>query len=221
MKLPAAKNERIKIYVLIAISSAGVLYALWSVVISSMIAQKRKLVEQRTELTENVQKAERRIGLMRSEIAENLRALQSICDETDRYVLRSTLGDNYILGVTEKIEQLAKAAGVVIDPPTQAGISDVPQNAGRASRNVLRLYTARISMSGGLPDVIRLLRQIDASSPYVCVSALSIAGQPETPETHRVTMDVQWPIWVDKDTPEALKRQMAEYASMQHGGANP
>jgi len=34
MKLPAAKSERVKIYVLIGIGSAGVLYAVWSVGIS-------------------------------------------------------------------------------------------------------------------------------------------------------------------------------------------
>jgi hypothetical protein len=221
MKLPASKSERVKIYVLIGISAAGVLYAAWSVVISSAIEKKRKLLEQRTELNENVQKAERRIGLMRGETGENHRTLQSICDETDKYVLRSTLGDNYLLGVTEKIEQLARVAGVMIDPPTQVGISDVPQNPRRAARNVLRLYTVRLSLSCALSDLVRLLRQIDASNPYVCVSAISIAGQPETPETHRITMDVQWPIWADKEAADGLKRQLAEYASVTQGGGAP
>lgn len=179
-----------------------------------MLEKQRKLVERRTELQENVQKAERKIGLMRGELDETIRTLQTICDETDKYVIRSTLGDNYLLGVTEKIEQMARTAGVTIDPPTQVGISDVPQSAQRPSKNILKLYTARVSLACGLSELVRFLRQIDTSSPYVCVSAISIAGQPESPETHRITIDIQWPSWAEKDTAEALKRQLAEYRGM-------
>lgn len=209
--MPTTKKERIQILILVAAVGLAVLFAGFHLGIRPLFAKKAFYKERIQELTENILKAENKVDRMRVDARDNREALQTIRAETDRYVLRATIGENYLLGVDEMMQRYARAASVSINPTREVGISDVPHNSARAIRNALKAYTAQVSFRGGYDDMLRLLREIETNSPYVCVSAISIAPQPE-PEVHDITLDIQWPVWAEKGMAEKLKNQAAEYA---------
>lgn len=210
MKLPTNKKERIQVFVLMAVGGVAVLYAAVTLGIRPLVEKKANYKQRISQLGEDTSKAERKVQLMRRDLADNKDALAAICKETDKYVLRATIGENYLLGVDELMQKFAKSANVTISPPTELGISDVPHNNVRVMRNVLKAYTARVSFKGGYADMLSLLREIETSSPYVCVSSIAVAPQVD-PEIHNITIEIQWPILADKAMADKFKQQLAEY----------
>lgn len=210
MKLPTNKKERIQVFVLIAIGGVAVLYAGIALGVQPLIAKKKAYKERASELQGKIDAAERKIGSMRRDLEENKESLKTIASETDRYVLRATIGENYLLGVDEMMNRFARAAGVPINPPTEVGISDVPHNNERSGKNVLKAYTAKASLRGGFSDLLRLIREIETNSTYVCISSIMITPQPQDPESHTISMDIQWPVWAEKGMAERIRQQQAE-----------
>lgn len=211
MKLPTNKKERIQIFVLIGIVAVAVTYFGYQMGIRPLFEKKSLYKKNIEELKEKTRIAENKARLIRNDLSDNRKALETILSETDRYVLLATIGENYQLGVEEMMQKYARAAGVIIDPVREVGILDIPHNNARAGRNVLRAYTARVTFRGGYDDLIRLLKEVETSSPYVCVSSISIAPQAE-PEVHNIAIDIQWPVWAEKGTAETLKKQAVENA---------
>jgi hypothetical protein len=212
VKLPTNKKERIQVFVLMAIGGVAVLYAGVQLGIRPMIEKKAAYRQRIAQLGEDNSKAERKVQLMRRDLSDNRDALQTICKEADNYILKATIGENYLLGVDDVLQRCSRAAKVPVGSPSEVGISDVPHNAARATRNVLKAYTARVTFRGGYSDMVRLLREIEATSPYVCVSAVTVSPQPD-PEVHAITIDIQWPIWAEKGMADRLKQQLADNAA--------
>ena len=212
MKLPTNKKERIQVFVLTAIGGVAVLYAGVQLGVRPMIEKKASYRQRIDQLGEDIAKSERKVQLMKRDLIDNSSALRTIYQEADNYVLKATIGENYLLGVDDILQRCARAAKVSIGSPSEVGISDVPHNSARATRNVLKAYTARVTFRGGYSEMVRLLREIEATSPYVCVSAIAVSPQPD-PEVHAITIDIQWPIWAEKGMADRLKQQLADNAA--------
>lgn len=215
MKLPENKKERIQYLVLFGIVGVAVLYLAVSAGIKPMLQYKKESRARVEELNEDIRKADLKIRNIQTDLAKNTEVLAQICDETDAHILRSELETavtaNYLDVAKTIINRVAGTAQVPLESISEAGISEVPQNPARPTKNILRSYGIRISMKGGYTDLIRLLNAIEASNPYLCVTELTISGQGATePEIHRISFKVEWPIWADEATPGNLKQQLAE-----------
>ncbi len=211
MKLPENKKERFQVLVLIAIGGIAVIYLGVSAGIQPVTRYKKEKRDRAEQLKEEIRKADQKIKHIQADSLRNQEILEQICSEAEMYVLRPTLGGNYFLGAGEMIERIARKADVTIDPPSEAGVSEIPQNSARPTGNVLKSYGVRISMKASFQDLLRFLTELEASNPYLCVSSISVSGQGTAdPESHRISMEVQWPIWADDTTPDNLKQQLAE-----------
>jgi hypothetical protein len=208
MKLPDDKKERTKILLLIAIGAVAVLYGIFSGI---MMGQKsmNERVAKIEQLQEKLRKSELTVKRLNSDLLSSSNSLSELHDIANvrGWVLKDRLG-NFLLGATEVVEEQAKAAGALIGPIKEGGISQIPQGDNPVATNTFHIYTANVQMEGGVHALLRLLRGLESNNPYLCVSAVSITAQRGKPEKHAITFDVQWPIWADPKGPSKLEEQV-------------
>lgn len=208
MKLPEDKQARMKVLILIAIGTVAVLYVA-QLGVKSLRKSKKAKTARLQELEEQQKKATLEIRRMPRDLELNRETVKKIKEISDKFVLKPVLG-NYLLKAREIIEQYAKKLDIVLEDIREAGISQVPRRRGRKTDRTFHIYTARVTLDCGFHDIARFLREIKSSNPYLCVASLEIAGRPKEPEEHKITFDVQWPIWADYEMPGRLEEQLKE-----------
>jgi hypothetical protein len=213
MKLPADKKARLKLFAAIGVGTAVAVYAVFAGVLGPMSRIKKERRQAIQDLDDKLAKARAAVERFEIDRAGNSNVLSEIVNTGVRQnmVLRDRLG-NFLLGASEVIETAARQAGVPIEPPTEVGMSQIPQGSAKKEATAFKAYTVHIATQCGTHDLIRLLSQVETSNPYLCVSSLAITGQPDKPDKHSVAMDVQWPIWGDPETPANLEAQLKAIA---------
>ena len=206
MKLPEDRKERVKVLSLVAIGVVAVLNGLFAGVLRPHIRKQNDRRTRIAELTEQMEKGRRNISRMVKGQRRNMEVLRDILYVADEkgYILMPRLG-NYLLGATEIIESSMQRAGLSGFEVREVGILQLPQPPTETVERALKSYSVHIDMECGIHDLVRLLQIIEEENPYVCISGINVEGQVGKPAAHRVGFDVQWPIWVDFETPDALR----------------
>lgn len=60
----------------------------------------------------------------------------------------------------------------------------------------VQVFVAEVGGVAGYEGAVDLLRRIEQYSPYITLAGLTIQTQPEAPDRHRVTLQLEWPIAV-------------------------
>lgn len=211
MRLPQDKKERIKILVIALMVLVAALNGTFMFVIKPMRAKQKAATERIIELDNQLRTARAQIARVLAEREINIGVIRDIIEITDvkGYVLRARLG-NFLLSATEAMEECAKRIDVPLAAVREVGVSSVPKAPEAPGDNYFNSYNVRVNLECGLHDLVRLLREIETSSPYLCVSNLGIVSQSGTPGVHDASFDVQWPIWVDANAADGLRRQLEE-----------
>lgn len=224
MKLPEDKKERAKIFILLGIGAAIVLYVTVFGVLRPLLRSRKDKIAGIEELTTKLETGQAKINQMnrgRARNTETLTAILTLANDK-KYVLRPRLG-NYLLSAREVVEQHAKRAEIEVEV-REIGISQLPQTtSGDDEKRALNVYTATVTAQCGLHDLIRLLESIEKANPYLCVSGLSITGQSKSPAAHGVSFQLQWPVWADPaqlQTIEANLKDLTPHAPNEGGKAN-
>jgi len=209
MKLPEGKKERIQMFVLGGIFAAGLLYVGIAFGLAPMFKAKKERKVKMEQLQEKIKTAQRYLKETADDGARNYDALSKAKAFSEEHVLKPRLGGNYLLVVTEMVEQWAQESGLKISPPSEIGAASIPQTD--PARNVVRSYSFAISTSGGTPDLIRLLKIIEKENPCFAVTRLSVVGDAAVPLKHAVSIALQQPIWDNHE--EMAARLAAELQS--------
>jgi hypothetical protein len=214
MKWPEDKKERMQWLVMIGIGTVVVLYVAVQFGIMPILKSKKAKLARIEELKVEIANAEKEIKQRTKDEAENKEVLQKIMDISEKYVLKPVLGLNYKITAGEVIEPVAKKQGLKIDSLRQVAIGV------EASQSSLKAFTARTVLSCGYNDLVKLIREIEASNPFLSVIAVTVTSQgPESPEKHLVTFDVEWPVWADTEMPAKLSKQLKDPPKSQEAGA--
>lgn len=210
MKLPTNSKDKLKWFGLITGASVIVLYGTFMGLIRPMRHRTREGSEQLVKLERQIRTARRQVQTVLNERESNLQVLADILELTGAsgYVLRARLG-NYLLSSTEAVERCARNVGVEVDSIREVAISALPKSRNDGE-NFFNAYTVRIGLECGLHDLIRFLNELENSNPFLCVSTVTIVGQAPSPARHDISMEVQWPIWVDEEVPGRLREQLQE-----------
>jgi hypothetical protein len=203
MRLPSDPKERTKVLVLVAF---GVVMGLYGVAqgLLSLTAKRAELEERLVDLEWQVSSSRRDVLSAQRSRAKDQEVIADVADASRAHLLHSILG-NYRLGVTSILERHAAQAGLELQSVQEVGIMDLPQPSGKKIKNVFKAYAARVVLHCGFFNVIDFLRSLEEQNPYVCCTGLSVAANPEKdPQTHRITLTVQWPIWTDEATEERI-----------------
>lgn len=211
MKLPEDKKERVKVLILIAIGAVALVYGLWVGVVSPMMKGRKDGAARIGDLDAKIKKARDAVNQMQKSTSLNSNVVSEIVEAANRrnYVLHDRLG-NYLLGAQEILEAHARKSGVTLDAVTEIGQSQIPGIAASTNGPAFRCYTSRVALRAGIHDLIKFLAEVETGNPYLCVSSLVIASQPDKPDLHSITLDVQWPIWASADVSALIESRMKD-----------
>lgn len=227
MKLPENRTERIKVLSLIVIGIVGVTYALVVGIFSPLMNKKSQYLEALVTKSRDLETAQATISRASRNERANIARLKEILAVTERphTILRPRLG-NYLLEATEILEAHAQAAGIELDSINEIGSDVLPSSAGKdaGTAKALKGYTVSVRATGTMHNLITLLASLERSNPYLAIVKLDIVGNKATPESHTLSLDVQWPVWKDSSAPETIYSQVAasltSKATDQPGGTN-
>lgn len=227
MKLPDDPKERNQILVLVGILSLFALYGVYMGANILLIKPHKENEKQIAELTDKLTDADSDVKLMPEMKKLNNQHIMEIREINDAYLLHPRLG-SFILPAQEFVEEQANAVNTPIIEVTEIGISEFPApeppkpapgEGGHAhgeakpvaapkKEYAFKVYTARVTVDKGLHNMIKLTRQIENANPYICISSVSILPNEESPDTHDMTFDIQWPIWNPNKTTEKILQQL-------------
>lgn len=217
MNLPADPKERVKIYVLVGIGAALVVFLLVKFVIFRVIDAKKDVREQIEKLELKQKSNEQDIRNMTKGQRENLDTLISLAQIMDgkKTIIEPQFG-NYMLGATEFVESCARDSGLSVTI-TEVGITQLPQEPKKDV--YFKAFTARVSLRCGTHDLVAFLRRLESQNPYMCMSLLTMQSRPETPDLHEVSFELQWPVWFDDDMSRQISERLGE--AMAAGNEDP
>lgn len=207
-QLPEDPKERTKWLVIIGIVAVVVL-VLVGMCFNKIMAEKKAVTAEIEKVNKDLKDANMKIELKKRDIVDNAQVLAELKEVSDKHLLKSVLG-NSLLVARDIIAQHAKEANVQIDPVRdvrQIGEDPVPCPGGK-----VKGYTVKVTTMCGYHDLVRLIRAIEKGNPYLCVTGVFITGQRSEPYNykHQVSFDVQWPTWMNADTPATIDAQLKE-----------
>lgn len=65
-------------------------------------------------------------------------------------------------------------------------------------------YKVRVAATGSYEQFLQFLAAIEKNNPYACISGVTVTGQPQNVEIHKITLIVEWPMWVDPELPARI-----------------
>ena len=211
MRLPEDEKERAKVLVLISLGTIAVIYTVLYAVVRPLRIKRAERADEITAVQQRLEEAEREVGRMMKNRKENTQILRKVIElaNAQKSVLQPRLG-NYRLEARDFLESHASTASVEIDDIRQVGIIQLPKSEKQETDNVLKAYISQVKINGGLHDLIRFLRQIEVSNPFLVVSSLSITSLAATPGKHSITVELQWPVWADEKLGQELEARLKE-----------
>jgi len=204
MKLPANKKERAKILVLIGMGVIVLIIVLVQLVAIPILDSRRKLREDIEEYRTRVEKARRELRASKQIQAEFDAVSGKLKAIAEDYLLHPILG-SYLVGVSEALDPQARESGFTIEDLQERGIQALRLRAKEASGRAYNAYSVQIVGQGSYDEIAAFLKSLEGRNPYVCVTELKISEQPDTPERHRVTLRIEWPIEAEPARTDAAK----------------
>jgi len=177
-------------------------------VIRPLLNTKAKRSERLAKIEKELETTRREVKTASRELAWNREIAKELLQISRQYILRPQLG-NYLLNARDYIEDQAGRVDLAVDTIREVGITDVPRPRKSRDEPALRIYTVRMNLTAGYHPLVELIRSIERSSPYLCLSSILVTGQPtRSPDVHTVVLDLQLPIWADPELAQALRRQI-------------
>ena len=204
MKLPANKKERAKILVLIGMGVIVLIIILVQLVAIPILDSRRKLREDIEEYRSRLEKARRELRASKQIQAEFDTVSGKLKAIAEDYLLHPILG-SYLVGVSEALDPQARQSGFTIEDLQERGIQALRLRAKEASGRAYNAYSVQIVGQGSYDEVTAFLKSLEGRNSYVCVTELKVSEQPDTPERHRVTLRIEWPIEAEPARTDAAK----------------
>jgi hypothetical protein len=233
VKLPESRKERTKILCLVGLAAIAVIYGATVGLIKPFLARKRVTAEKIRGLKADVAKADAEISKLGRIRATNAVICAEVLHISENFLLHPRLG-NYLLGAKETVQRHAATRNLDVKGVDEVGVVEMPkpkaakgQTPGRepskarggsaekkdskdsARDCAFKSYAARVNLAGGFQNLTAFLEDLEKENPYVSVAQLSVTVNPEDPCRHKITANIQWPIWADARIEPLLRRQMA------------
>ncbi len=139
----------------------------------------------------------------------NISSLTRLRDATERQEERLTsLNENGVLIPLANsldmramflVEPIAKECGVLLDGGSVKSHQTMPIKATQPPEGILYArQPIEISGSGSYSSIVKLVSAIEDRLPMATLSSMRILARNETPETHSVTLCIEWPVTVER-----------------------
>ncbi len=208
MRLPENKNDRIKVLVLIAIAGLGVLYGLWTFVYEPLRQKRDEALAEIDVLEDQLHAARiqvRRIREMETDLVETTAALKQM---SEQHMLHPRLG-NYLLEAREMLLQQAPRDGLQAREVKERGRVDLPRRPEEEGYRV-RAYAVQVTARCGYDTFREWVRTLEEQNPLLTLSDMMIMAEVEDPLHHRIRFEVHWPVWIDPEMRQTVRRMAAD-----------
>ncbi|MFU8780067.1 MAG: hypothetical protein ACNA71_03475 [Kiritimatiellia bacterium] len=207
--LPADRNEKIKILIMIGLFGAMIGYALINFLLLPFLAEVKAKQARLDELRELLWRAETEIQQIAHNRNRNIDTVRNILDisEQQRFILRPSLG-NYLLVAEASLLRIAEETGISIANIREAS-APPPATDGQRQTPALWPYSVSFTLHAGLHDLARLVHHMHTSNPYLALTTIAIqSGATDTFGRHNINITVQWPVWRDPEFPNRLAAEL-------------
>lgn len=198
MKLPDDPKQRMQVFILIGIGAAILLSLLYFMVTTPVIDARRRALDRLETVRHNLDQANAELARMPRYKNERDLVFHQIREISSNHILHPVFG-TYILGVRELIERTAAETAFQIEALRQVGIAGMPIKPGEGNEPFFNTYSVQVSGSAPYESLVLFLRRLEEGNPFIAVSGLTVATQPDKPESHAISMTIQWPVWVDEN----------------------
>lgn len=192
MNWETLSKEQKQALVLISMWVVGGLFALWHFVLSPFFRTSGQSTSELEDLQGQIQKAE-----VAMEGESKLRAEYAVSTTQIKASLEKNIvpTENPLSWATEKIYKLARDAGVDIQSVGEMGSSSPAwENLVKGDR-VFKPYGVRIVAQASYAQLTELIRKLEESNPYLCVTGIMITSQDQNVNKHMINLVVEWPMW--------------------------
>jgi Tfp pilus assembly protein PilO len=193
MKLPEGKKERYQILGLIGMVVVLVLVLIVKLAIAPIRASWRKSREALAEQEAKTEKARKELERATVLKVDYDRLTAEIDKILAANVRRPILGQ-YLVGITETIDDAARQAGVTIEDTQEVGVRELPRSKKTTTPQAFKSLTAQVTGTGSYAQIQAFVRKLEDDNPMLCFTDIRISGQSDKPEAHRMTVRLEWPI---------------------------
>ena len=193
MNLPANPKERRLMIALIAVIAIVIVFVAVQWGLFPLLDYKRKLAVSLLESQEKIRKAKLELdyapGIQRNfdEIVAQMDKIRT------QNILHPILG-SYLVGVSEQIEAVARAAGVRVEEIREVGVVSVPRKGKNDAQQTFKSFAVQVNGAGAFEVIGAFLKRMEDRNPFFCVSDIAITGQSDNPELQRFSVRMEWPI---------------------------
>jgi hypothetical protein len=209
VKLPDDPKKRQQTLIAIGMGAVIVLVVLYMFAVKPYFEARSAKKEEIAKKTDEVANARKQVDKIAVNRPANKVALTKIKDISDKYVVHPRTGLNYQLAVREIVEKASIATGVETEPIVNVSTMSLVGGGQKDPSRHTKGCAAVILAKCGYSDVLKLVRAIEKENPFVSVTRVSIMGRTtEDKRKHAVTLDVQWPSWIDPAYPDRLQKAL-------------
>jgi Tfp pilus assembly protein PilO len=202
----AAMSKEQKQYVFLgAIGGAAALYALFAFVLKPALSTVGESKQELREMESQLRKADIMINneqKIRTDLSETARELDAY---DNQYIPPLS---NPLTWATRTIYAYGRKLGVEIESVSPVYSGTPPWIKDKNMDRVFVPYAVQISSICGYFELAEFARIIEEDNPYACIKAITISkgGEDQTGdiEKHRVTFQVEWPMWRDKEAQQRI-----------------
>jgi len=177
-----------------------------------MLRNRRAQKEELADLNQKIERANKVID-RKEELRAVLQAKTETLDAIHARMIPPS--NNTFVWATEQLATYCRQNGVEIEAINEVAVStpswDKPPEAGKpppAKRRYFAPYQVKIDFNCAYHQLKNLLKTIEADNRFASVASLSVAANDATPEKHRISMILEWPV-VKKTAKKSIARILA------------
>ncbi|HBA85826.1 MAG TPA: hypothetical protein DCZ95_17220 [Verrucomicrobia bacterium] len=191
MKWQEKTKEQKNILVLIGLLSVAVLFIAYQFGLNPLFSGKAKVAQEVRDLQAKLAAGEEIAG-REEKISQEVSVSNEEQHQADEHHIVPR--ENPLSWVTEKVYFNAREVGIEIDSVAEVGSPLTSRERTDKQQKNFGSYSVRIVAQCGYRDLIRLVKVLETSNPYLCVSGISVVSQDRTAEKHLISLVVEWPM---------------------------
>lgn len=198
MKAAIGKKEKRQRQILLTITGLIVFYSAYAFGLQPLLSNRSRLGKRVAAERARLLRAQKDIAVLPLTRREWAVLDEQVSEATNRYVLRPVLGS---FPAQRDIYRLAQRTTFEISAIRELGKLPTPRGAITNAPSHFLRYTLDVAGNGSFADVIDLLALLESENPYMGVVELSVREEAQSPERHRVTLRLEWPVANDQPPP--------------------
>ena len=200
MKFEELSKEQKQKLVLAVMAVAALLYVLYQFVVMPGISRMGKAKDELAALQSEMEKVGHALSSGTRLRADLETSVNELKNSNAKFIVPA---DNPLAWAIERVYDSANPLNVEIESVSPL-ISSSPWDRSAEAARLFNPYTVKVVTRCGYFTLGELIRALETSNPYLCVSDLRIRATTDI-MTHEVEFMLVWPKWADEKNKEKIR----------------